>query len=132
MVALGFGLVAPALPLFAREFGVGDAAAGAVVSAFALMRLVMAPFVGRLVNAFGERLLLAAGLGVVAVRSVLAGLSRAAWHGLRVRGRGGGQRGDVLAAPALLPLRRHAGRRRHPRARRPPAQRAGRPAGGRP
>ena len=23
MVALGFGLVAPALPLFAREFGVG-------------------------------------------------------------------------------------------------------------
>src|SRR4051794_41808342 len=66
MVALGFGLVAPALPLFAREFGVGNAAAGAVVSAFALMRLVMAPFVGRLVNAVGERVLLAAGIGVVA------------------------------------------------------------------
>src|SRR6478752_5951908 len=72
MVALGFGLVAPALPLFAREFGVGRAAAGAVVSAFALMRLVMAPFVGRLVNAFGERVLLAAGIGVVAVSSALA------------------------------------------------------------
>ena len=38
MVALGFGLVAPALPLFAAEFGVGKAAAGAVVSAFALKR----------------------------------------------------------------------------------------------
>jgi MFS transporter, DHA1 family, multidrug resistance protein len=79
MVALGFGLVAPALPLFAREFGVGNAAAGAVVSVFALMRLVMAPFVGRLVNAVGERVLLAAGIGVVAVSSALAGLSQSYW-----------------------------------------------------
>src|SRR3954454_1341277 len=89
MVALGFGLVAPALPLFAREFGVGRAAAGAVVSAFALMRLVMAPFVGRLVNAVGERVLLAAGIGVVAVSSVLAGLSQSYWQLLVLRGAGG-------------------------------------------
>ena len=73
MVALGYGVVAPALPLFARQFGVGKTAAGAVISAFALMRLVTAPFVGRLVNAFGERVLLATGIGVVAVSSLLAG-----------------------------------------------------------
>jgi MFS family permease len=89
MVALGFGLVAPALPLFAREFGVGAAAAGAVVSAFALMRLLMAPFVGRLVNAFGERMLLAVGIGVVAVSSVLAGLAQSYWQLLVLRGAGG-------------------------------------------
>jgi MFS family permease len=89
MVALGFGLVAPALPLFAREFGVGKAAAGAVVAAFALMRLLMAPFVGRLVNAAGERLLLATGIGVVAVSSVLAGLSQSYWQLLVLRGAGG-------------------------------------------
>jgi MFS family permease len=89
MVALGFGLVAPALPLFAAEFGVGKAAAGAVVSVFALMRLLMAPFVGRLVNAFGERLLLAAGIGIVAVSSVLAGLSQSYWQLLVLRGAGG-------------------------------------------
>src|SRR3954469_12183928 len=89
MVALGFGLVAPALPLFAREFGVGRAAAGAVVSVFALMRLLMAPFVGRLVNAFGERLLLATGIGVVAVSSTLAGLSQSYWQLLVLRGAGG-------------------------------------------
>ena len=89
MVALGFGLVAPALPLFASEFGVGKAAAGAVVSAFALMRLVMAPFVGRLVNAVGERVLLAAGIGVVAVSSALAGLSQSYWQLLVLRGAGG-------------------------------------------
>src|SRR3954452_14762867 len=89
MVALGFGLLAPALPLFAREFGVGRAAAGAVVSAFALMRLVMAPFVGRLVNALGERVLLAAGIGVVAVSSALAGLAQSYWQLLVLRGAGG-------------------------------------------
>jgi MFS family permease len=89
MVALGFGLVAPALPLFAREFGVGKTAAGAVVSAFALMRLVMAPFVGRLVNAFGERVLLATGIGVVAVSSALAGLAQTYWQLLVLRGVGG-------------------------------------------
>jgi MFS transporter, DHA1 family, multidrug resistance protein len=89
MVALGFGLVAPALPLFAREFGVGKAAAGAVVSAFALMRLAMAPFVGRLVNAFGERVMLATGIGVVAVSSALAGLAQSYWQLLVLRGIGG-------------------------------------------
>lgn len=89
MVALGFGLVAPALPLFAREFGVSKALAGLVVSAFAFMRLAMAPFVGRLVNAFGERVLLATGIGVVAVSSALAGLSQNYWQLLVLRGAGG-------------------------------------------
>ena len=89
MVALGFGLVAPALPLFAREFGVGKAAAGAVVSAFAFMRLAMAPFVGRLVNAFGERVMLATGIAVVAVSSLLAGFAQNYWQLLVLRGAGG-------------------------------------------
>lgn len=89
MVALGFGLVAPALPLFAREFGVSKALAGLVVSAFAFMRLVTAPFVGRLVNAFGERVLLATGIGIVALSSLLAGFSQAYWQLLVLRGAGG-------------------------------------------
>jgi MFS transporter, DHA1 family, multidrug resistance protein len=89
MVALGYGIVAPAIPLFARQFGVGKAAAGAVISAFALMRLLTAPFVGRLVNAFGERVLLATGIGVVAVSSLLAGLAQVYWQLLVLRGIGG-------------------------------------------
>lgn len=89
MVALGFGLVAPAIPLFARQFGVGKAAAAAVVSAFALMRLATAPFVGRLVNAFGERVMLATGIGIVAVSSLLAGLAQSYWQLLVLRGAGG-------------------------------------------
>jgi MFS family permease len=89
MVALGFGLVLPAIPLFARHFGVGKTAAGAVISAFALTRLVAAPFVGRIVNAVGERVILATGIGIVAVSSVLSGLAQAYWQLLVLRGAGG-------------------------------------------
>ena len=74
-VALGFGIVVPAVPLFALQFGVGTTAAGAVVSAFALMRLVSGLGAGRLVDRVGERVALLAGLGVVAVSSLLAGLA---------------------------------------------------------
>jgi MFS family permease len=89
MVALGFGVVAPALPLFARQFGVSKTAAGAVISAFAFMRLVTAPFVGRLVNALGERVLLATGIAIVAVSSALAGFAQNYWQLLILRGVGG-------------------------------------------
>src|SRR5215469_12415317 len=47
-VALGFGIVAPDIPAFARHFGVSTAAAASVVSAFALMRIVGALPAGRL------------------------------------------------------------------------------------
>jgi len=89
MVALGFGVVAPALPLFAKQFGVSDFASGAVLSAFAISRIVMAPFVGRIVNSVGERVVLATGIGVVAVSSVLAGLAQNYWQLLVLRGVGG-------------------------------------------
>lgn len=89
MVALGYGVVAPAIPLFAREFGVSKTAASAVISAFALMRLVTAPFAGRLVNAVGERLMLGTGILVVAVSSLVAGFAQDYWQLLVLRGVGG-------------------------------------------
>ncbi|HTZ44275.1 MAG TPA: MFS transporter [Jatrophihabitans sp.] len=88
-VAAGFGIVAPAIPLFARSFGVSRAAAGAVVSAFALMRLCSALGVGRLVNRIGERVVLAAGIGIVAVSSALAGFASDYVQLLVLRGAGG-------------------------------------------
>jgi MFS family permease len=88
-VAVGFGIVAPAIPVFAREFGVTRAAATAVVSAFAFMRLVSALGGGRLVDRLGERLVLATGIGIVAVSSALAGLAQSYWQLLVLRGIGG-------------------------------------------
>ncbi|MGV8978671.1 MAG: MFS transporter [Cellulomonas sp.] len=88
-VALGFGIVAPAIPLFAKNFGVSNFAAGAVISVFALVRFASAPVAGRLVNRFGERLVLAVGIGIVAVSSLLAGLSNSYVQLLVLRGIGG-------------------------------------------
>jgi MFS family permease len=88
-VALGFGVVAPAIPLFATEFGVDATAAGAVVSAFAFMRFISGLGAGRLVDLMGERSSLVLGLVVVAVSSLVAGLSQSYTQLLVLRGVGG-------------------------------------------
>jgi MFS family permease len=88
-VALGFGLVAPALPLFARDLGVGPAEAAAVISTFALLRIAFAFPAGRLIDQFGERKVLATGIGIVAVSSALAGLAQSYVQLLLLRGAGG-------------------------------------------
>ena len=102
-VAIGFGVVAPAIPEFARSFGVGKTAAGAVISAFALMRFISALAGGRLVDAFGERVILSTGIGIVAVSTGLAGLSQSYEQLLILRGVGGiGSAMFTIAAAALL------------------------------
>ena len=102
-VAVGFGVVAPALPVFATEFGVGRTAAGAVISAFAFMRFVSALGGGRLVDRFGERLILAAGIGIVAVSSALCGLAQSYQQLLLLRGVGGiGSAMFTVSAISLL------------------------------
>ena len=102
-VALGFGIVVPAVPLFALEFGVGPTAAGAVVSAFALMRFVSGLGSGRLVDRVGERAALLGGLAVVAVSSLLAGLAVTYPQLLVLRGVGGvGSAVFTIASTSLL------------------------------
>jgi MFS family permease len=102
-VAVGFGVVVPAIPVFARDFGVGRTAAGAVISAFAFMRLVSALGSGRLVNRLGERVVLASGIGIVAVSSALAGLSQSYLQFLLLRGLGGvGSAMFTVSAVSLL------------------------------
>jgi len=88
-VALGYGIVAPSIPAFARQFGVSAAAAASVISAFALMRVVGALPAGRLVDRFGERRTMAAGIVIVAVSSVLAGFSGSLVQLIVLRGVGG-------------------------------------------
>jgi MFS family permease len=75
LVSIGFGVVYPVLPVFARTFGVSNFLVAMVVSAFALMRLLFAPVAGRLVVRLAERSLLVAGVWIVAASSGLAGLA---------------------------------------------------------
>jgi MFS family permease len=88
-VAVGFGVLVPVLPVFARSFGVGNAEVGAVISAFALMRLVSSPFCGWLIKVFSERIIMATGIFIVAISSGLAGASRSYVQLLVLRGVGG-------------------------------------------
>lgn len=114
-VALGFGIVAPAIPLFARQFGVSATAAGAVVSAFALMRFISGLGAGRLVDAVGERTGLILGIGVVAVSSLLAGLAQSYPQLLILRGVGG-VGSAIFGVGAMGLVLRAAGRRMRGRA----------------
>ena len=102
-VALGFGIVAPAIPLFACQFGVSVAAAASVISVFALMRVVGALPAGRLVDRFGEASVMTAGIAVVAVSSILAGFSQSFLELMVLRGSGGvGSAMFSISAQALL------------------------------
>lgn len=102
-VAAGFGIVAPAIPIFARDFGVSRTASGAVLSAFALMRLVSALGCGRLVTAFGSRRILAIGIALVAISSALAGVAQSYLQLIVLRGVGGvGSAMFTISASALL------------------------------
>jgi len=88
-VMVGFGVVVPVLPVYVRSFGVNYVAVGAVVSAFALMRLVTSPFCGRLIDWAGERTILSVGIGIVAVSSGLVGVAETYPQLLLLRGAGG-------------------------------------------
>lgn len=102
-VMVGFGVVLPVLPVYARSFGVGNFEVGAVISAFALMRLISSPFCPRLINALGERMVLALGMYVVAVSSGLVALAQNYPQLLILRGVGGiGSAMFTVSAMTLL------------------------------
>lgn len=102
-VALGFGILAPALPVFARTFDVTIFQASAVISVFALFRFISSPLAGSLTDRFGERSVLASGLTIVAASSALAGFSQTYGQLLALRGIGGvGSSMFTVSAMALL------------------------------
>ena len=80
VIAAGFGLVAPALPTFARSFDVSVTAASVVVSAFAVARLVFAPASGRLVSLLGERRVYLTGITIVAVSTGVCAFAANYWQ----------------------------------------------------
>lgn len=75
-VAVGFGIISPTLPLFARSFGVSHAQVGAILAAFAFARFATGLISGKLVDHFGERLVYSFGIGFVSVTSFAAGFAQ--------------------------------------------------------
>jgi MFS family permease len=102
-VALGFGILAPALPVFARTFDITALQASAVISVFALVRFVTSPLAGAMVDRLGERWVMSTGLFIVAISSAAAGFSQTYEQLLALRGVGGlGSSMFTVSAMALL------------------------------
>jgi MFS family permease len=89
VVALGYGVVAPVLPQYARHFGVSISAATFVITAFAVMRLVGAPGAGVLVQRLGERRVYISGLIIVALSTAACAFADTYWQLLLFRSLGG-------------------------------------------
>ena len=66
----------PAIPVFAKTFGVTNAAIGLIVSAFAITRFASGLVSGALTDRFGERKVFAVGVFMVAAFTLLAGLAQ--------------------------------------------------------
>ena len=102
-VALGFGILIPVLPVFARTFDVTALQASAVISAFALVRFITSPLAGALVDRVGERWVMSSGLLIVAASSAAAGFSQTFMQLIVLRSIGGlGSSMFTVSALALL------------------------------
>ncbi len=75
LVMAGQGVIAPVLPLFAREFGVGTAVIGLTLAVFGLARLILNVPLGVLSDRYGRRVLLVGGPIVTAVGMVGSGFA---------------------------------------------------------
>lgn len=78
IAAVGFGIQSPAIPVFGQFLGVGSSMVGLIIAAFPLARLAMAWPGARLIERCGEYRLLCAGLLLMALASVAAGLADSA------------------------------------------------------
>jgi MFS family permease len=100
VIMVGFGVLSPILPLYARSFGVGLDAVGLLIAAFSITRLVVDPFTGAIIDLLGERRSVTAGALVVGVSSALAALAPS--FGLLVVFRGLGGAGSAVFFTGLL------------------------------
>ena len=102
-VAVGFGIIAPTIPLFAKSFGVNNAQVGSILSAFAFARFASGLVAGKLVDIFGERLVYTVGIAFVALSSFAAALAQSYEQLLIFRSAGGlGSSMSSVAAGSII------------------------------
>lgn len=72
---LGFGIILPLLPLYAKQFGASPFVAGLLLASYSLMQLVATPYLGALSDRIGRRpVLIVSQVGTV-VSFILLGLA---------------------------------------------------------
>jgi DHA1 family tetracycline resistance protein-like MFS transporter len=97
---VGFGIVVPLLPLYARRLGAGPEAIGLLLAAYSAAQLVCAPLLGRLSDRVGRKPVLVLALAGTAAASVLTGLAGSLWLLFLARVLDGASGGSVSVAQA--------------------------------
>ena len=72
---LGYGVVIPLLPEYARHFGATALVVGLIVASYSVMQFLFSPILGGLSDRFGRRPLLLATIAINAVGYVIFGLT---------------------------------------------------------
>src|SRR6266511_4309134 len=75
VIMMGFGIVSPILPLYARSFGVSLDAVGVLIAAFSVTRLAVDPFTAVIIGRLGERAAVVVGAAVVGATTALAAVA---------------------------------------------------------
>jgi len=89
LIAIGFGVMSPVLPVYARTFGVSSFLIGLVVSSLSILRLSTMPVASRLMRRIGPRETAIAGELLIAVTTFMIGVSDSYWGILLWRGLSG-------------------------------------------
>ena len=100
IIMVGFGILSPILPLYARSFGVGLDSVGVLIAAFSLTRLAMDPFTGAIIHRLGERRAVTLGAIIVGITTGLAAMAPS--FELLVVFRGLGGAGSAIFFTGLL------------------------------
>jgi MFS family permease len=97
---LGFGIVVPLLPLYARHLGAGPASVGLLLAAFSAAQFVCAPLLGRLSDRVGRKPVLIVSLVGTAGASLLTGVAGSLWLLMVARVLDGASGASVAVAQA--------------------------------
>src|SRR4051812_35236430 len=76
---VGFGIVLPILPLYAKQFGASAVTATALITAFSAAQLGFSPIWGRVSDRIGRKPVLVLSMAGTAVASLITGLAGTVW-----------------------------------------------------
>ena len=99
---IGFGIVMPALPFWAREFGADATTLGLLMSAYAVAQFVCAPLWGRLSDRVGRRPVLLGTIAGTAAAMLAVGLAPSLAWLFAARIAAGGFAANVSVASAYI------------------------------
>jgi MFS family permease len=99
---LGFSIVIPILPFYARAFGGDELAIGALAAVYSLMQFVSAPYLGSLSDRYGRRPILVLSLCGSVVAWTIFGLAGSLAVLFLSRGLAGAMGGNIATAQAYV------------------------------